>query len=133
MTVQLTDGVKKKQSLVEDDKQAKLQDNLVDLLCIWWTLDIVGKSSVSNIFSQQDIFPRCMMNRIVKPSSVCIKQLNNMFSDYHISYFSSNCLIKIARCMDLLKLLLFSSLYQNGYLEAISDANEAMEREFHSG
>ena len=68
----------------------------------------------SNVFSQQDLLPRRMMNRVVHPLSVCIKWLDNTFSYYHISC------IKRTRCVDLIKLLHFSSLYWNGDLEVIT-------------
>ena len=92
--VQLTDDVKKK---LEDNIQAT------------WTSDIVGKSS------QQNVFQRLMISRVVKLSSVCVKQLDNTFSDIHISYFPSNC------------------LYQDKDLEVISDANVAIERQVDAG
>ena len=36
----------------EDDTKAALQDNLVELLWTWWTAEIVGKSSASNVIER---------------------------------------------------------------------------------
>ena len=43
-----------------------------------------SRASIDNIFSQQDVFPQCMMHRVVEPSRACIKRLITMFSEYHI-------------------------------------------------
>ena len=77
------------------------------------TLDIVGKSLATNVFSPHNFFPRRMTSRVVKLSSVCIKQLDDMFSKslILIPWFSNNHLIEKAHYMNLLKLLCFSSFY----------------------
>lgn len=53
---------------------------------VTWTLDTVGKSP------QQNVVQRIMITRVLPPSSVCDKQLDNMFSKFLISSCSSDCL-----------------------------------------